>query len=62
LGIFFQLVSETNIVSLNNNKNQREGSAEMDIKGKRGLPFQKDQEEERRDNPQRDEEEDEARF
>jgi hypothetical protein len=49
---------------MNNNKNQRDGSAEMDIKGKRGLPFQKDQEDERRDNHQRDEEEeeDESKF
>lgn len=47
---------------MNNNKNKREGSAGMDIKGKRGLPFQKDQEDESRDNHQRDEEEDESRF
>jgi hypothetical protein len=33
---------------MNNNKNQRDGSAETDIKSKRGLPFQKDQEDERR--------------
>ncbi|KAE8022649.1 hypothetical protein FH972_008432 [Carpinus fangiana] len=33
---------------MNNNKNQRDGGAETDIKSKRGFPFEKDQEDERR--------------